>query len=188
MEVKFDPGFIQHMSAFVPNIEYVYNSLTQCSNFNQKKMQFKMFYPKIQSLLKNYIGFYLGCMLWAIYIKQFDDAKILNNLCFGGEYDEKESLSEVDFVIEYTEQLEKDAKYYAGQNFELDETSQRILTTYREFLKLNEGFVKTQTTNDIKLPSFLKTPADLEAINKEIEKVCENGKLTELLPLAEAIL
>ena len=66
--VQFDPGFIQHISAFEPNIEYVYNTLSTCRNFNQKKMQFKMFYPKIQSLLKNYLGFYLGCILWAVYI------------------------------------------------------------------------------------------------------------------------
>ncbi len=187
-EVKFDPGFIQHMSAFVPNIEYVYNSLGQFRNFNQKKQQFKMYYPKIQSLLKNYIGFYVGCMLWAIYIKQFDGAKVLNNLCFGGEYNEKESLSEVDFIKEYTEQLKKDAKYYAGQDFVLDEVSVKIIDAYREFLKANEGFVKTQTTNDIKIPSILKTPANLKEINKAIEKVCENGKLQELLPLAGQIL
>ncbi len=187
-EVKFDPGFIQHMSAFVPNVEYVYNTLSQFRNFNQKKQHFKMFYPKIQTLLKNYTGFYLGCMLWAVYIKQFDNAKILNNLCYGGEYDEKDSLYEVDFIKEFIGQLTKDAKYYAGQNYTLDETSAKIIDIYREFLKANEGFVKTQTTNDIKLPSNLKTPPDLEEINKAIEKVCENGKLNELLPLAGQIL
>ena len=69
--VQFDPGFIQHMSAFEPNIEYVYNNLNSFKNFNQKKLQFKMFYPKIQSLLKNYIGFYLGCILWARKINAF---------------------------------------------------------------------------------------------------------------------
>jgi hypothetical protein len=97
-EVLFDPGFVQHISAFVPNIEYVYNSLAQFKNFNQKKQQFKMYYPKIQSLLKNYVGFYLGCILWAIYIKQFKGANILNNLCFGAEYDENETLCEVEFI------------------------------------------------------------------------------------------
>lgn len=187
-EVKFDPGFVQHMSAFVPNIQYVYNSLEQFRNFNQKKQQFKMYYPKIQSLLKNYIGFYLGCMLWAIYIKQFDNAKIMNNLCFGGEYDETETLSEVDFIKDYIEQLKKDIKYYTGQNFSIDTTSLSILDTYKTFLKDNEGFVKTQTTNDIKIPSDLKTPTDLEEIKTAIEKVCENGKLYELFVLAEKIL
>lgn len=187
-EVQFDPGFIPHISAFIPNIEYVYDSLSQCSNFNQKKMQFKMFYPKIQSLLKNYIGFYLGCILWAVYIKQYDNAAILNNLCFGGEYDEQTSLGEVDFIIEYIEQLKKDVKYYTGQNFSFDTTSMSILEAYKEFLKVNEGFVKTQTTNDVKIPASLKVPTDLEEIGKEIEKVVENGKLYELFPLAGKIL
>ena len=31
--VQFDPGFIQHISAFEPNIEYVYN--TKLKNFRQ---------------------------------------------------------------------------------------------------------------------------------------------------------
>ena len=147
-----------------------------------------MYYPKIQSLLKNYLGFYLGCILWAVYIKQFDNATILNNLCYGGEYDEKESLAEVDFIIDYVEQLKKDVKYYTGQNFSIVSTSMSILEAYRAFLKANEGFVKTQTTNDIKIPDSFKTPSDLEEIHKEIEKVVENGKLYELFPLAEKVL
>lgn len=187
-EVQFDPGFIQHMSAFIPNIEYVYNTLGACRDFNRKKQQFRMYYPKIQSLLKNYLGFYLGCILWAVYIKQFDNATILNNLCYGGEYDEKESLAEVDFIIDYVEQLKKDVKYYTGQNFSIVSTSMSILEAYRAFLKANEGFVKTQTTNDIKIPDSFKTPSDLEEIHKEIEKVVENGKLYELFPLAEKVL
>ena len=105
MGVQFDPGFVKHMSAFVPNIQYVYNSLVQFKNFNQKKMQFKMYFPKIQKLIKDYMGFYVGCILWAIYIKQFDNEEILNNLCFGGEYSDEETLSEVDFMKEYLEQL-----------------------------------------------------------------------------------
>ena len=107
---QFDPGFVQHMSAFVPNIEYVYAGLDRVKNFTQKKNQFKMYYPKIQTLLKNYLGFYLGCILWATYISQLDEKPILNNLCFGGEYSEKETLSEVEFIKDYIEQLKKDVK------------------------------------------------------------------------------
>lgn len=188
MGVQFDPGFIQHLSAFVPNIQYVYESLGQFKNFNQRKMQFKMYYPKIQSLLKNYIGFYLGCILWAVYIKQFENTEILNNLCFGGEYNEEETLSEVDFIKEYIEQLKKDVKYYTGQNFSIDSQSLSIIDAYREFLKINEGFVKTSTTNDIKIPSSFKTPKDLQEIHNAIEKVVENGKLYELFELAEKVI
>ena len=99
-----------------------------------------------------------------------------------------EILEEVDFIKVDIEQLKKDAKYYANQEFIPDESFEKILDTYREFLKLNEGFVKTQTTTDIKIPASIKTPKDLDAINIEIRKVCENGKIYELLPLAGQIL
>lgn len=187
---QFDPGFVQHMSAFVPNIEYVYAGLNRLKNFTQKKNQFKMYYPKIQSLLKNYLGFYLGCILWAVYINQLDEKPILNNLCFGGEYSEKETLSEVDFIMDYIEQLKKDVKYYTGQDFTIDGNSINILKAYREFLIANKGFVETKTTKDIKLPANLKTPSekDLEEILSGIEKVIDNGKLYELFPLAQKVL
>lgn len=188
--VQFDPGFIQHMSAFEPNIQYVYNSLNSCRNFNQKKMQFKMFYPKIQSLLKNYLGFYLGCILWAVYIKSLGEKPIAGNLCYGGDFSETETLEEVDFIKSYIEQLKKDAKYYLGQNFSIDEESIKVLDTYREFLKLNEGFVKVQTTADVKLPVSLKSvdEAGLKEILVGIEQVIENGKLHELFALSEKVL
>lgn len=187
---QFDPGFVQHISAFVPNIEYVYAGLNRLKNFTLKKNQFKMYYPKIQSLLKNYLGFYLGCILWAAYISQLDEKPILNNLCFGGEYSEKETLSEVDFIKDYIEQLKKDVKYYTGQDFTINENSINILNAYREFLIANKGFVETKTTKDIKLPANLKTPSekDLEEILSGIEKVIDNGKLYELFPLAEKVL
>ena len=187
---QFDPGFVQHMSAFVPNIEYIYAGLNRLKNFTLKKNQFKMYYPKIQSLLKNYLGFYLGCILWAAYISQLDEKPILNNLCFGGEYSEKETLSEVDFILDYIEQLKKDVKYYIGQDFTIDENSINILNAYREFLIANKGFVETKTTKDIKLPTNLKTPSDkdLEEILSGIEKVIDNGKLYELFPLAQKVL
>lgn len=188
MEVQFDPGYIQHLSAFIPNIQYVYDTLGQIKDFNRKKQQFKMYYPKIQSFIKNYLGFYLGCILWAIYIKQFDNAEILNNLCFGAAYDESETLNEVNFIIDYIEQLKKDVKYYTGQNFSVDSTSLNILDAYKEFLKENKGFVNTKTTNDIKIPASFKTPSDLEEIHMQIEKVVENGKLYELFPFAQKVL
>lgn len=187
---QFDPGFVQHISAFVPNIEYVYAGLDRVKNFTQKKNQFKMYYPKIQSLLKNYLGFYLGCILWATYISQLDEKPILNNLCFGGEYSEKETLSEVDFIKDYIEQLKKDVKYYTGQDFTINENNINILNAYREFLIANKGFVETKTTKDIKLPANLKTPSDkdLEEILSGIEKVIDSGKLYELFPLAQKVL
>lgn len=190
MGYNFDPGFIQHLSSFVLNIEQLYGLLGRYKNFNQRKTQFRMYYPKIVALLNNYVGFYLGCILWAVYIKQFEGEDILNNLCYGGEYSEEETLSEVDFVKNYMEQLKKDAKYYANQNYTIDTTFVKIVDVYREFLKINEGFVKTKTTNDLKIPSDLKTPSgeDMNLISQKIKSVCESGKLSELLTLADKVL
>ena len=188
MEVQFDPGFIRHMSAFVPSIQHVYSSLAQFKNFNQKKMQFKMYYPKIQGLIKNYMGFYLGCILWAIYIKQFKNADILNNLCYGGEYNEEETMGEIDFVKDYLEQLKKDAKYYISQEFNIDETSLKIIDAYKEFLKDNKGFVNAKITDDIVIPDKFKVPEDLELVFKEINKAVETGKLHDLVQLADKVI
>ena len=115
--VQFDPGFIKHMSAIVPNIQYVYDSLNRIKNFNQKKQQFKMYYPKIITLLETYMSFYAGCILWGVYIKTIEHAPLLNNLCYGGEYSEEETLSEVEFIRNYLEQMKKDVKYYMGKDF-----------------------------------------------------------------------
>lgn len=186
--VEFDPGFIRHLTAFVPTIEYMYSTIERFKNFGQKKLQFKMFYPKIQTLLSNYIGFYFGCMLWAAYIKTLGSKPILNNLCFGGEYSESESLEEVNFVIEYVDKLAKDVKYYLGQNFSFDSSSRNILAVYAEFLKLNCGFVQVLTTADLKIPDSFKPLRKPEEVLAAVEKVIETGEFVEFYKLYERLL
>ena len=185
---QFDPGFIQHISAFVPNIEYAYGSLNRFKNFGMKKQQFKMLLPKIEQLIENYLGFYAGCMLWASYIKNLDDTPILNNFGLGSEYNEEETLSEVDFILNYIEQLKKDVKYYTGKEFSIDSNSINILEAYRSFLKANEGFTKTEKTSDIVLPEGFKNPGKDEEILSKIEEVVENGHLKDLISLSGKLL
>lgn len=185
---QFDPGFIQHISAFVPNIEYAYGSLNRFKNFGMKKQQFKMLLPKIEQLIENYLGFYAGCMLWASYIKNLDETPILNNFGLGSEYNEEETLSEVDFILNYIEQLKKDVKYYTGKDFSIDSNSINILEAYRSFLKANEGFTKTEKTSDIVLPEGFKNPGKDEEILSKIEEVVENGHLKDLISLSGKLL
>lgn len=188
--VQFDPGFIKHMSAIIPNIEYAYNALGRIKSFNQKKQQFKMFYPKILTLLETYMSFYAGSILWAVYIKTLSNKPLLNNICYGGEYDESEILSEVDFVRNYLDQLKKDVKYYTGQDFTYDPQYLTILEAYKEFLKENKGFVNAQTTDDIVIPKTFKTPdeKELDEIFEKIYEVNDTGKLKELLPLVSTVI
>ncbi len=186
--VQFDPGFTAHISAFMPNVEYVYGSLARYKNFGQKKSQFKMFLPKLSSLIDNYVAFYLGCMLWASAIKTLKGKPILNNFCCGAEYDEAETVSEVDFTKAFYQHFPNDVKYYTGKDFVLDEKKLDILKNYREFLIENKGFTEMKTTDDIKLPANFKEIKDADAVFNKIESVLESGNLTELYDLYEEIL
>ena len=188
--VQFDPGFIKHMSAIVPNIEYAYGALNRIKSFNQKKQQFKMFYPKILTLLETYMSFYAGSILWAVYIRTLKNTPLLNNICYGGEYNEDEILSEVDFVRNYLDQLKKDVKYYMGQDFTYDPQYLTILDAYKEFLKENKGFVNAKTTDDIVIPQSFKTPneEELDEIFNKIYEVNDTGRLKELLPLVTKVI
>ncbi len=188
--VDFDPGFIKHMSAFVPSIESIYGNINRLKSFNQKKMQFKMYYPRILKLIKNYLGFYTGCMLWAIVIQEYSDKLLLGNLCAGAEFEEDETAYELDFVIDYLAQLEKDASYYLRETFKTDEKTMNLLKVYREFLVENKGFVASTKVSDLVLPKSLKTPSkdDMQIILNKIEEVTDNGKIEELYQLSDLIL
>ena len=186
--VQFDPGFVAHISAFVPNVEYLYNTINRFKNFSQKKSQFKMYFPKLEKLLDDYIAFYLGCMLWAAAIRTLKDKPVLNNFCCGAEYDEEETVSEVNFVSAFYEHLPKEVKYYTGKDFALDEKKLDILNNYKAFLIENKGFTALKTTGDIKMPSNFKNLKDADAVINKIEDVVETGNLTELYNLYSEIL
>ena len=65
----------------------------------------------------------------------------------------------------------------------------KILELYKEFLVENKNFVNTNTTNDIILPSGIKTPDSkgLETIHTKIQEVIKTGKLLDLLEIFELI-
>lgn len=185
---QFDPGFIGHLNAFVPSIEYIYQNLYRFKNFSQKKMQFKMQYNKIVHLIETYIGFYLGCMLWAACIKDLDKP-VLNNLCYGIEYDENETIGEADFVKKYIEQFQKDVKYYLGQDYKIDGFMMKVLDEYMEFLKLNKGFTSVQNTSDIQLNKEMAklSQTEKDSVLNTIADVVETGNFKELYPLNDKL-
>lgn len=188
MSVLFDPGYAQHTGILSVNIEYIYTSVARFKNLGQRKNQFKMYYTKILKLVENNVSFCLGCMLWAKYIKSLGTKNILNNPCLGDVYNEAEAIEEIDYSIQYFEQLRKDAKYYLGLDYNADERYLKVLDVYKEFLMLNEAFVNTKTTDDIKFPASLKTPEDMEKVNAKIQDVVKTGNLVELFNLYEMIL
>lgn len=180
--VKFDPGFAQHTTILSINLEYIYAKINSFKNFGQKKTSFKFNYNQIKRMVDNNIGFCLGSLLWAVYIKSLGNLNIEGNPCLGDTFDKDETTGEIDFSINYYNQLKKDVKYYLGQNYEINPLHITILNLYREFLLENKNFVSTKTTDDIVLPKDFKIPSgtDLDKIHNKIEEVIKTGNLLDL--------
>lgn len=188
--VLFDPGYAQHTTILSIGSEYLYAQINQFKNLGQRKMKFKMLYPQILKMADNNVGFCLGSLLWAVYIKSLgDNIEIEGNPCLGGTYDEAETVEEADFSIEFFTQIKKDTKYYLGKDYQINPTYIKILELYKEFLTLNFSFVNTKTTGEVKLPQGFKIPneEDLNKIHSKIQEVISTGQLLEMLPLLDLV-
>ena len=155
--LEFDPGFAPYIMAFRGTVEYLYMDINRFKNLSQRKMKFRQYYKKFLELFNNNLGFYVGCLMWAAYIKTQPEQDILNNNCLDGEYNEEENVSDVDFMIKFLELLPKDMKYFLGMNYEINPEDLKILEMYKEFLTINKGFVNSKKNTDILLPSGMKT-------------------------------
>ena len=128
--LEFDPGFAPYILAFRGTVEYLYMDINRFKNLSQKKMKFKQYYKKMLDMFNNNLGFYVGCLMWAAYIKTQPEQEILNNNCLGQEYNEEENISDTEFMIKFLELLPKDVKYFLGQNYEINQSDMKILELY----------------------------------------------------------
>lgn len=188
--VKFDPGWGRHVLVYSGTVEYLYQDINKFKNLSQRSFKFKQYFPKIVTVLENNIGFYLGCLLWAVYLKNSGEAEFSGNHCLGREYNKENPDLEIDYIITSLDKLKNDYKYYTGKSTDFPEVYKLILITYNEFEVINKGFTETKNISDLKLPANLKIPSneDLSKINASIEAVVESGKLEDLIPLADIIL
>ena len=147
--IEFDPGFGPHILAFRGAVEYLYIDINKFKNLSQKKVKFMQYHKKILEIFDNNLGFYVGCLMWAAYIKTQPKQKILSNHCFGQEYNEETNISDTQFMLKFTELFSRDMKYFLGQNYSFDENIIKLLKIYEEFLVINKGFVSSEFNTDI---------------------------------------
>ena len=170
-----------------PNYYKAYLGIGMCFDKLEKYPEAIRYYKKFLELLYNNLGFYIGCLMWAAYIKTQPEQEILNNHCLGGEYNEEENTSETDFMIKFLELLPKDMKYFLGISYNVNQEDLKVLEMYREFLVINKGFVNTKTNTDIKLPQGMKTEG-AEKFKDIIEEVLEGKNLSRLCDYKNLIL
>ena len=178
--LEFDPGFGPYILAFRGTLEYLYADMNRFKNFSQKKMKFMQYHKKFIEMFDNNLGFYVGCLMWAAYIKTQPKQKILSNHCLGQEYNEDANISDTQFMLQFTELFPKDMKYFLGKNYSFDTKIVELLKVYEEFLVLNKGFVESEYNTDIELPKSVKVES-AEDYKNQIEEVLKTEDLSKLL-------
>ena len=181
-KVKFDPGYAPIVINALGQVGYNYYTFSAIPDLKLKRLNFPHVLRKIESALKINVAFYLGCLLWASYIKKFD-AEIEGNQLLGEECSEAEYTSEINFLIDTVEnQLSRDSKYYTGKPYSIDSRYLPILKAYKEFLIQNEGFVNCSKTSQIIIPESLKKMNDeeLELVNQKIQKAISDKDIEQL--------
>lgn len=190
MELKgleFDPGFGPYILAFRGTVEYLYMDIKKFKNFSQRKVKFLQYHKKFIEIFNNNLGFYVGCLMWAAYIKTQPKQKILSNHCFGTEYNEEANISDTQFMLKFTELFSKDMKYYLNQSYSFDENIIKLLQVYEKFLVINKGFVSSEFNTDIELPQAVKTE-NAETFKTQIEEVLKTEDLSKLLEYLPTII
>ena len=122
-------------------------------------------------------------MLWASVISKIENSKIEGNKLLGEDAKEEEYTSEISFLIGFLERdLPRDCKYYANKSYKADEKYLNILKAYKEFLIINNGFVKCENTNQILLPKNIKALNEDESKKAEaaIKEAIQAKDLTQL--------
>ena len=191
--VLFDPGYSKYTLAFSQNNDAAYNVLFSMKALHQRKFKFQMVYPQLLKLLEHTVSFYLGCLLWAAYIKQSfenEPKEILDNDYLGKTVNEEQLLFEVNYAISYIEKLKKDCKYYLGKTCNIPEDWTYVLNVYKEFLTANNYLTQAKMTSDILLPKQIKKieSPDLEKVLSIIEEVTKTGELKDLFKAKKYIL
>lgn len=185
--LEFDPGFAPYLMDFSSTIEYLYMDINRFKNFGQKKMKFLQYHKKMLQVLNNSIGFYIGCLMWASYIKTEPKQEILSNHCFGKEYNESANTAETQYILKFLEMYPRDMKYFLAQNYTFDENIINLVKVYEEFLVINKGFVESKYNKDIKIPETVKT-TDAKNYKEEIEKVLKTNDLSNLIEYLPTII
>lgn len=193
-KAPFDPGFAPHVVHFYPALLAMNDELARIKNFGQKKMRYKVLDKTVQKALQSTLGFWVGCILWGGYIKytnQNAPKEISGNTFLGLSREDIPDFAyqeEFKAMAQYLETFERNAKYYTGASATLPKEYKNILEEYVSFIEINEHFLETRTTADIKIPAkfdFLAQYKDeqLHKLGAKIVEIIAKGDLSEFLNL-----
>ena len=193
-EVPFDPGYAPHLVPFLPAISAINVELLPIKNFGQKKLRFKILSKIGHKAFLSTLGFWVGCILWGGFIKyKFEESPktISGNGFIGLSKKDVEGFSyneEFEAMATYIQNYSRDMKYYLSKYTSLPAFYGVIVEEYKEFVAINDNFLGSKSTNDIKIPSkfeFLAEYSDskLDELYSQIMEIIESNDLSQFLEL-----
>ena len=185
--VAFDPGMGKLATDLYTEVYIIENDLANMPQLSRKIRYYRITYKKIVNAMLNNLAFYRGCLAWEYYITtSHKDAKLSQNPFISLSEEQKAQYAPtevVEFFQEYLPKYKSDLKYYNVKDDSLPSNTEEILSQYREFVAMNEGFMNAHNVSDIKLPEGVVFTASQEEIKEKIDNAVSTGNLSELLTL-----
>ena len=185
--IAFDPGIGELVFDFYDFINKVYSQLNLSHTIHVKKAKFKLYSGKIYKYMRNNIAFYMGCLLWAVYLSKENNnpPKIITGNVFSAltkeQIENYDFLQQINFLESYFDKYSKDILFYTGQKIQIPYEWIEIIKLYKEFITVNNGFISTKTTADLILPEKLKNTKFSFNIKSIIDEVINKKDLEILL-------
>jgi len=176
--VPFDPGYAPKAFSFIERIQTIKDCYAQLTSNSQKKAWLPQVEPEVMKLIELNAAFHLGCILWGGFLaNRFKDSpkKIEGNTTLDLSEQEKQALdcaAEAKAALEYIKNFDRDCKYFLRRRMKIRPIIKEIYESYIEFAELNDNFVNTKTTADVKTPKAIAHFKDLS--NEQLDVLCES--------------
>lgn len=175
--VPFDPGYASKSFSFIERIQHTNNCYAQLKNNAQKKLWLFQFESQVVKLIESNAAFHLGCILWGGFLAnrfKDDPKEIVGNTTWNLSEQEKQSLDcaeDAKAALEYIKHFDRDCKYFLKRSIKISPLVKEIYESYIEFAELNDNFINTKTTADVKIPKAIEHFKDLS--NEQLDTLCE---------------
>ena len=185
----FDPGFNPILNHFIPVYTEFSNLLASTPKQSVKKKLYLVNAPLVKNSLKSTVGFWKGCILWAVYLKNYfhEPQTIEGNTMQNIDEEEIQFIHAQNNLIEnYFKSYSAEVKKYIGIHAELPEIYKEIFEDYKEFTELNNHFSSTKLTSELKLPEKYDkeySGEELENLFNSIQEIINSKDLSLFINL-----
>jgi hypothetical protein len=176
--VPFDPGYAPKAFSFIEAIKTTQDCYAQLKTNSQKKAWLPQAEAQVIKIIELNAAFHLGCILWGGFLAnrfKDDPKEIEGNTTLTLSEEEKRDLdcaAGAKAALQYIKNFDRDCKYFLKRGMKISPKIKKIYESYVEFAELNDNFVNTKTTDDVKTPKAIEHFKNLS--NEPLDLLCES--------------